>query len=72
MLSLGFILASPMDSPFLKATLEGLQRLLAKLVVKKAPIAGQDGQGHRKESFSVRLEIGHSMPTGLRRISLVQ
>ena len=31
-------LASPMDSPFLKATLEGLQRLLAKPVVKKAPI----------------------------------
>ena len=42
MLSLGCILpqglTSPMDSPFLKATLEGLQRLLAKPVVKKAPI----------------------------------
>ena len=31
-------LASPMDSPFLKATLEGLQRLLAKPVAKKHPI----------------------------------
>ena len=31
-------LASPMDSPFLRATVEGLQRLLTKPVVKKAPI----------------------------------
>ena len=31
-------LASPMDSPFLRATLEGLQRLLTKPEVKKAPI----------------------------------
>lgn len=31
-------LTSPMVSPFLKATLEGLQRLLAKPAVKKAPI----------------------------------
>ena len=31
-------LTSPTSSPFVKATLEGLQRLLAKPVVKKAPI----------------------------------
>ena len=65
-------LASPMESPFLKVTLEGLQRLLAKPVVKTAPVTPtmlnemvKDGQ----ESFSVRLKIGHSMPPSLRRIS---
>ena len=31
-------LSSPTVSPFVKATLEGLQKLLAKLTVKKAPV----------------------------------
>jgi len=38
---MGTLDASPMDSPIVQATLEGLKRKLAKPVVKKAPFKAQ-------------------------------
>ena len=58
-------LSSPTVSPFVKATLEGLQRLLAKPTVKKAPVTPGDGQGCRKDWLPFRFEVGHSMPASI-------
>ena len=67
-------LSSLLADPFVKATLEGLQRSLAKPVVKKEPVTVDMVEAivryaDKSGSLYSRLTIGHRMSPGVCWIS---
>ena len=64
-------LSSPTVSPIVKATLEVLQRLLAKPAVKKAPVTSvmlEEMVRDAEELLFFRIEASSSMPVSVCRL----